>query len=204
MSRASSMRQSGNAQQEAAAGDVEQVGFPAGQQKVIRKSGLAKSVRASQRNTYSRYTSSRATAVVDYAKVAIQAENDGIMKATVYVAVAGWLFAWALDLGCLAIMEHTMEGEKVSMKAAGAAGAMALPLVLFLHIDLIRQMRRHSIDEFMNVVVMVNADMVGFLIGLAILVSIILIAEGEAAESEGGGGGGGGNASEDRGGGSGG
>merc|ERR1719335_1059563 len=125
------------------------------------------------------------------------------MKATVYVALMGWAFGWALDLGCLAIMEHVMEGEKVSMKAAGAAGAMALPLVLFLHIDLIRQMRRHSIDEFMNVVVMVNADMFGFLVGLAILIGVILVAEGEAAESEGGGGGEG-QAGEDRGGGSGG
>merc|ERR1719327_2086616 len=104
------------------------------------------------------------------------------MKATVYVAVLGWALGWAMDLGCLAIMENTMEGEKVSMKAAGAAGAMALPLVLFLHIDLIRQMRRHSIDEFMNVIVMVNADMFGFLVGLTILIGVILVAEGEAAE----------------------
>merc|ERR1719238_812261 len=119
------------------------------------------------------------------------------MKATVYVAVMGWAFGWALDLGCLAIMENVMEGEKVSMKAAGAAGAMALPLVLFLHIDLIRQMRRHSVEEYMKCIVCVNADMFGFLVGFFILLSIIFVAEGDNMKDDDGGGEGGGGGNDD-------
>merc|ERR1719313_456913 len=77
------------------------------------------------------------------------------------------------------------------MKAAGAAGAMALPLVVFLHLDIVRQMRRHAIDEYMKCIVCVNADMFGFLVGFFVLISIIAIAQGDNMEAEEGGGGGG-------------
>merc|ERR1719453_249965 len=68
---------------------------------------------------------------------------------------------------------------------------MALPLVLFLHLDIVRQMRRHAIDEYMKCVVCVNADMFGFLVGFFVLVSIIAVAQGDNMEAEEGGGGGG-------------
>merc|ERR1719161_2180783 len=68
---------------------------------------------------------------------------------------------------------------------------MALPLVIFLHLDIVRQMRRHAIDEYMKCIVCVNADMFGFLVGFFVLISIIAIAQGDNMEAEQGGGGGG-------------
>merc|ERR1719230_1561659 len=112
------------------------------------------------------------------------------MKASIIMALIGWLVAWGLDALLLFGLESSGL-NKVSIKAATAAGLVALPLVLFLHIDMIRQMRRHSVDEFLKVIVMINADMFGFLVGLCILISIVLIAEGESANEDGGGGGGG-------------
>jgi len=173
-------------------GQHTQPSWPVEQKKALGDQGMKETIRQMQRASVIG-RKSNVVALKDAAIMSITSENDGIMRATVYIAIAGWIFAWIIDVIVLAVLESTMPSDtKVSIKAAGMAGAMALPLVLFLHIDLIRQMRRTSIDDYMRVIVLVNADMFGFLIGLAVIALIIVTAEGEqmqASEDDGGGGG---------------
>ena len=45
---------------------------------------------------------------------AVRRENDGIMKATLFLAVLSWGFAWAVNLAVVIILQHTLDDAKVA------------------------------------------------------------------------------------------
>eukprot|EP00747_Dinoflagellata_sp_TGD_P158129 gnl/TRDRNA2_/TRDRNA2_177791_c0_seq1.p1 gnl/TRDRNA2_/TRDRNA2_177791_c0~~gnl/TRDRNA2_/TRDRNA2_177791_c0_seq1.p1 ORF type:complete len:615 (+),score=135.92 gnl/TRDRNA2_/TRDRNA2_177791_c0_seq1:112-1956(+) len=176
-----------------ATGQAAQPTWPVEQKKILGDQDIEGTIRTMERATLVEAKATKSKKAIQAAMLSIKSENDGIMRATILIGALGWAIGWLVDLGVLGILEGTLpSGTKVSMKAAGAAGAMALPLVLFLHLDIVRQMRRHAIDEYMKCVVCVNADMFGFLVGFFVLISIIAVSQADNMEAEEGGGGGGG------------
>eukprot|EP00747_Dinoflagellata_sp_TGD_P007432 gnl/TRDRNA2_/TRDRNA2_117079_c0_seq1.p1 gnl/TRDRNA2_/TRDRNA2_117079_c0~~gnl/TRDRNA2_/TRDRNA2_117079_c0_seq1.p1 ORF type:complete len:475 (+),score=56.67 gnl/TRDRNA2_/TRDRNA2_117079_c0_seq1:72-1427(+) len=158
--------------------------WPVEQKQMLGDLSVSDTIRTYERATLLN-AKTRGKKAVEVALLEIKSENDGIMRATLIVGAIGWAIGWLVDVAVLAALEGTLPtGTRVSIRAAAVAGAMALPFELYLHLDIVRQMRRHPVDEYLKCIVCLNADMFGFIIGFAGLLNIVVAEEGDRVEKE--------------------
>jgi len=146
----------------------------------------------------------------DMTKAMARSQFDGIMRGQIAIGLVGWLLACAGFLVGWGLYWEAQKREIMMTKlnihpsSCGIAGASALPLIIFIMSDSVRQMRRHNVDEWIQVVISMNADFFGFFLASAVILLALSVADIEPNVEDVGGGGEGGERGSGRGGGGGG